>query len=43
MNLNPGKSTSAHADEILQAQRAATDRIMLSMLFFLLATSLGVG
>jgi methyl-accepting chemotaxis protein len=43
MNLNTGLSASGHADQILQSQRAAADRIMLSMMVFLLAVALGVG
>jgi methyl-accepting chemotaxis protein len=43
MNLKPGQSVSGYADQILQAQRAAADRIMLSMMVFLLAVTLAVG
>ena len=38
-----GPSVSGFADQILQSQRAAADRIMLSMMVFLLAVSFGVG
>ena len=43
MNLKPGQSVSGYADQILQAQRAAADRIMLSMMVFLLAVTFAVG
>jgi methyl-accepting chemotaxis protein len=43
MNLKPGESVSGYADQILQTQRAAADRIMLSMMVFLLAVTFGVG
>ena len=43
MISNTGESVSGFADQILQSQRAAADRIMLSMMVFLLAVSFGVG
>jgi methyl-accepting chemotaxis protein len=43
MNLKPGQSVSGYADQILQTQRAAADRIMLSMMVFLLAVTFAVG
>ena len=36
-------SAAKHADMILQPQRAAADRIMLSMMVFLLAVTFGIG
>ncbi len=36
-------SASVHADDILQSQRAAADRVMLSMMVFLLAICLTIG
>ena len=43
MKLNQGLSASGHAERMLQPQRAAADRIMLSMMVFLLAVCLSVG
>jgi methyl-accepting chemotaxis protein len=43
MKLNQGLSASGHAELMLQPQRAAADRIMLSMMVFLLAVCLSVG
>ncbi|WP_322992378.1 methyl-accepting chemotaxis protein [Limnohabitans sp.] len=43
MISNTGESVSGFAEHILQPQRAAADRIMLSMMIFLLAMSFGVG
>lgn len=42
MSLISSLSGSARSDQILQPQRAAADRIMLSMMVFLLAVCLGV-
>lgn len=43
MNTHNGLSAAKHADMILQPQRAAADRIMLSMMVFLLVVTLGIG
>ncbi|ALK88962.1 methyl-accepting chemotaxis protein [Limnohabitans sp. 63ED37-2] len=43
MKKNDRLSTAKHADMILQPQRAAADRIMLSMMVFLLAVTFGIG
>ena len=43
MKKNANLSAAKHADSILQPQRAAADRIMLSMMVFLLAVTLGIG
>ena len=43
MKKNAPLSAAKHADMILQPQRAAADRIMLSMMVFLLAVTFGIG
>ena len=43
MKKNDRLSAAKHADMILQPQRAAADRIMLSMMVFLLAVTFGIG
>ncbi len=43
MKKNNRLSAAKHADMILQPQRAAADRIMLSMMVFLLAVTFGIG
>ena len=43
MKKNDRLSAGKHADMILQPQRAAADRIMLSMMVFLLAVTFGIG
>ncbi|MBD8050648.1 methyl-accepting chemotaxis protein [Limnohabitans radicicola] len=42
MSVNSSLSASRRSDQILQPQRAAADRIMLSMMVFLLAVCFGV-
>lgn len=43
MSLTNGMSESSHADGVLRPHRAAADKIMLSMMVFLLAVCFGVG